>query len=194
VAREDVGGSEIGFYKSGEVMSIVDDTKKAVTDCFKRCAARFGLARDLYGEMVHDDSEDEDRRYGEIMARVQKAEEATKEFTDISKYRMKHLGHDALASLDAADLEGYYRQLRSDYKGLKKAHEERKEASGNDDPSVPEGFLEGIEKKEKQITKLSGKAITAIRKDVIKSTDLPDDMATLIAYDKIVDTLIEQAG
>jgi hypothetical protein len=154
IEREGVGGSEISLYKSGEVMSIVDDTKKAVTDCFKRCAARFGVGRDLYGTM--DDYTDPEEVYDATMASVQKGEDGIAPFlkqegkTNVAGYRKEHLGHDELTKADLETLEAYYKRLREDYGRLRDAQRDTKngteqppnESTGNKSPAVTGDVLQ----------------------------------------------------
>lgn len=150
VERGDVGGTDIGVYssgdKSGERMSIVDDTKMAVSDCFKRCAARFGLARDLYGTM--DDYTDPQEVYEATMASVQKGEEKIAPLlkregkTNVAGYRKLYLGHDELTEADLDGLEAYYKTLLKDYKQLRDAAKQAAD-EGKDGSEQPPGNSTG---------------------------------------------------
>jgi len=49
ITKSQYGGAEIRFNRTtGEVLSIADDLKSAVSDCLKKCASLLGVAGDIY--------------------------------------------------------------------------------------------------------------------------------------------------
>ncbi len=88
IIKGDSGTAEVKFKKdTKDPLNFGNDVKAAVTDCFKRCAARFGIGADIYDpiefleiEIVGSDEADEKTKNKERLI-----EEAKKNLKDQGK-------------------------------------------------------------------------------------------------------------
>lgn len=212
VWKSQVGGAQIMYRKGTDHtpenrVELHKRQKAAYSDCMKKCATQWGVARHLYGEVEHDEeSEDPDAAR---IASIQRGEEQlskklNKSAGDLRQdYFSEHV--DDLVARTPGELEEYLTHLRS----LRDADKPEQPPQGT--PKQPAGDKHMPGTSTDEVAQLKSKASQAqgkvLRDDLIPKREVdakrmelfgklsyPEDAGLLTQYINWMDEAISNAG